>query len=111
MRFSRQRNGVGCGDQSNAGDRFVLGQIVQVLRGTCAGEYAIIIRKDNSRTLWLVNKDRFTIDHPKQKNVKHVQPTNWIAEDILEILQKNGRLTDAMLRYALNQYLLQRKGE
>ena len=38
--------------------------------------------------------------------MKHIQPTKCIAEEVADALEKTGRVPNAKLRYALNQYLL-----
>jgi large subunit ribosomal protein L14e len=91
--------------------RLQIGQIVQVLQGRDAGEYAIVIGFEKPRFVWLADGDKRKFDRPKKKNVKHIQPTNQIAEDVVKMINETGRVTNAMLRYALNQYLLQQKGE
>lgn len=91
-------------------DRFQPGQIVRVLRGSPVGEYAIVVRIDEPPYLWLADKEKYSVDHPKRKNRKHVQPTNYIDREIAQLLRE-GRLTDAKLRHALKLFLLQRKGE
>lgn len=111
MRFSQQRKGIGCGFNPMACDRFHLGQVVRVLRGSNAGDFAIVVRLEEPSYLWLADRRKFSVDRPKRKNRKHVQPTNYVVEEISQILRENGRLTDAKIRYALNQYLSQWKGE
>ncbi|MFC4075390.1 RNA-binding protein [Salinithrix halophila] len=98
----------------DAGKRLRPGQIVQVLRGREAGRYAIVIRFEEPHFVWLVDGDKRKYGQSKKKNVKHIQPTNHIAREVADSLAKEGRVTNAKLRYALNQYLLrigEEKGE
>ncbi|RAL23278.1 KOW domain-containing RNA-binding protein [Thermoflavimicrobium daqui] len=88
-----------------------LGQIVQVLRGRIAGSYAIVIDFEEPHFVWLADGDQRKADRPKKKNVKHIQPTRIVVEEIARVLKDVGRVPDAMLRYALNQYLLQQNSE
>lgn len=86
-----------------------LGQIVKVQRGREAGKYAIVIDNKEPDMVWLANGRDRTVHRPKKKNVKHIQPTRHVDKGLESQLQTRGSLTDAQLRYALNQYLLSRK--
>lgn len=83
-----------------------LGQIVRILRGREAGKFAIVIGVEKPRFVWLADGSTRRADRPKKKNVKHIQPTKCIAEEVADALEKTGRVPNAKLRYALNQYLL-----
>ncbi|PTX58203.1 hypothetical protein C8P63_11877 [Melghirimyces profundicolus] len=90
------------------------GQVVRVLRGREAGRYAIVIDVVEPHFVLLVDGDKRKVGHAKKKNVKHIQPTNYIAREVAESLKEDGRVSNAKIRYALNQYLLQqerKKGE
>jgi len=79
-----------------------LGQIVRILRGREAGNFAIVIGVEKPRFVWLADGCTRKADKPKKKNVKHVQPTNCIAEEVVEALEKNRsrsqRQTEARLK-------------
>ncbi len=103
-------------DVTTADNRPNLGQIVQVLRGREARNFAIVIGFEEPHFVWIADGNQRKVDRPKKKNVKHVQPTNVVVEEIARVLNETGRVPDAMLRYALNQYLLkhniaEQKGE
>ena len=49
-----------------------LGQIVRILRGREAGNFAIVIGVENPRFVWLADGSARKADRPKKKNVKHV---------------------------------------
>ncbi|MFC7442639.1 RNA-binding protein [Laceyella putida] len=89
------------------------GQIVRILRGRDAGQFAVVISFEEPHFVFLADGDQRKFDHPKKKNVKHIQLTKHVSEDVAEALSHHGRVTNAKLRYALNQYLLQseQKGE
>ncbi|MRG28597.1 KOW domain-containing RNA-binding protein [Laceyella tengchongensis] len=89
------------------------GQIVRVLRGRDAGQFAVVISFEEPHFVFLADGDQRKFDHPKKKNVKHIQLINYVSEDVAEALRQHGRVTNAKLRYALNQYLLlcEQKGE
>lgn len=102
-------------DVTDAESRPRLGQIVRVLRGREAGTYAIIVGVEEPRFVLLADGDKRKFDRPKKKNIRHIQPTHYIAQEVADALAETGRVTNAKLRYALNQYLLhhgeEQKGE
>jgi large subunit ribosomal protein L14e len=101
-------------DVTDAERRPQPGQIVRVLRGREAGRYAIVISVEEPHFVHLADGDKRKFGRSKRKNVKHIQPTKHIAREVAEDLERDGRVTNAKLRYALNQYLLKqesKKGE
>jgi ribosomal protein L14E/L6E/L27E len=94
-------------DVTGVDSRIRVGQIVRVIRGREIGAHAIVIGLDEPHYVWLADGDHRKFDSPKRKNRKHIQPTNQVAEDVVNNLLNTGRVTNAKLRYALNQYLLQ----
>ncbi|SDW91237.1 hypothetical protein SAMN05444487_107181 [Marininema mesophilum] len=93
-------------DVTEAEHRPLPGQIVRVTRGREAGSYAVVIRFDEPHFVWLVDGDKRKFGQAKKKNVKHIQLTNHIDREVAESIQADGRVSNAKLRYALNQYLL-----
>ncbi|PTM54662.1 KOW domain-containing RNA-binding protein [Desmospora activa] len=101
-------------DVIDAERRPSIGQIVQVKKGREAGRYAIVIGWEEPHFVLLVDGDKRKFSQSKRKNVKHIQPTKHIAREVEESMTKDGRVSNAKLRHALNQYLLhigERKGE
>lgn len=103
-------------DVTGAEERFGQGQIVHILRGREAGNVAIVIGVSDPGFVLLADGDKRKFDRPKKKNIKHVQPTNHVADEVARSLAETGRVTNAKLRYALNQYRQkqnqsERKGE
>ncbi|SEN61287.1 KOW domain-containing RNA-binding protein [Lihuaxuella thermophila] len=94
-------------DVTDVDSRPRLGQIVRILRGRDAGKYAIVIGLEEPHFVWLADGDQRKFDRPKKKNVKHIQMTNVISEEVADVVENFGRVNNAKLRYALNQYLLQ----
>ncbi len=80
-----------------------LGQIVKILRGRDAGQYAIIINIVDQRFVKIADGDKRKFDQPKMKNVIHLQPIEEISSEIVTSLQESGRVTNGKLRYALNK--------
>lgn len=85
-----------------------------MLRGREAGRYAVVIGVVEPHFVLLVDGDKRKVGQAKKKNIKHIQLTHYIAREVAESLEKDGRVDDAKIRCALNQYLLRqerRKGE
>jgi len=80
-----------------------LGQIVQIRNGRYAGSFAIIVDIQGG-FVWLADGKRRKFDHPKKKNIKHIQPTKVVAKEVADALNETGSVEDAVLRHALNQY-------
>jgi ribosomal protein L14E/L6E/L27E len=85
------------------------GQIVRILRGRDAGNFAIVVGCQEPYFVLLADGDRRKMECPKKKNVKHIQVTNTINQEIAADLKKYRRVDNAKLRYALNQYLLKQE--
>lgn len=94
---------------NEAASRIRLGQIVRILSGRETGKYAVVVRLDGG-AVWLANGRSRKFNHPKRKNLRHIQLTNNVAKDVAETITLTGNVDDAKLVFALNQYLLG-KGE
>jgi ribosomal protein L14E/L6E/L27E len=83
------------------------------LRGRDAGNFAVVVGFEEPHFVLLADGNKRKIDRPKKKNLKHIQVTNTIDQEIADSIKSHGRVNNARLRYALNQYLLQheQKGE
>jgi len=81
-----------------------LGQIVQILRGRDLGKYAIVIGLVDQRFALIADGDKRKFDHPKKKNLLHLQLQNEISDVVVNSLKETGRVTNGKLRYALAKY-------
>ncbi|MFD2657863.1 MULTISPECIES: KOW domain-containing RNA-binding protein [Gracilibacillus] len=82
-----------------------LGQVVQILQGREAGQFAIVIGKVDSRFVLLADGDKRKYDRPKKKNVHHVAYTSFISPEVQRSLLETGRVTNGKLRYAINKFV------
>jgi large subunit ribosomal protein L14e len=71
----------------------MLGRIVYSKSGRDKGKMFVIIGIVDENFVLLADGDLRKIENPKLKNIKHVQMTNMIAEDILSMINK-GVLPD-----------------
>jgi large subunit ribosomal protein L14e len=81
-----------------------IGQVVRILRGRDFGQYAIIIGFPDERFALIADGDKRKFDHPKKKNLLHLEPQNEISELVAESLQETGRVTNGKLRHVLAKY-------
>jgi ribosomal protein L14E/L6E/L27E len=94
-----------------------LGQLVRILRGREQGQYAIVVRLEDSRFVWIADGDKRKFDQPKKKNLLHLHLLQHISSEVADSLQETGRVTNGKLRFALNKFVesqqfdAQQKGE
>jgi large subunit ribosomal protein L14e len=81
-----------------------IGRIVEVIRGRDKGLYAVVIGHEGDRFVYIADGDKRKVDRPKKKNALHVKRTGEIAQEIVEALAKDGKVTNARLRYVIRQY-------
>ncbi len=82
-----------------------LGQVVQILQGREAGQFAIVIEKLDSRFVLLADGDKRKYDRPKKKNVNHITCEDFISPEVQKSLLETGRVTNGKLRYAINKFV------
>lgn len=92
---------------------FKIGEVVEVLMGREKGKYMVVLGL-NQRFVSLVDGDKRKFDKPKKKNLRHIRSTGYISEQVNESLAANGRVSNAKLRYVLQDYIsnhLNREGQ
>jgi large subunit ribosomal protein L14e len=82
-----------------------LGQVVQILQGREAGQYAIVIEKLDSRFVLLADGEKRKYDRPKKKNVNHIVCMDFISPEVQKSLLETGRVTNGKLRYAITKFV------
>jgi large subunit ribosomal protein L14e len=100
----------------NSGNHPQLGQIVRIVRGKDSGKFAVIISVEDQRFVWIADGDKRKFDHPKKKNLNHLELLQTISSEVVESLQDSGRVTNGKLRFVLFKYVdqqseAQEKGE
>jgi ribosomal protein L14E/L6E/L27E len=81
-----------------------VGHIVKILRGRDFGKFAIIIGLVDQRFALIADGDKRKFDHPKKKNLLHLELQNEISDVVVNSLLETGRVTNGKLRYALAKY-------
>jgi len=87
-----------------------LGEIVESMTGRDKGKYSVILGFDGDRLI-LADGDRRKYDKPKRKNARHIRYTGFVAQEVLKAIEETGRVTNAKLRYVLQNYLSNHKDE
>lgn len=82
----------------------VIGQIVKILRGRESGQYAVVIGMADERFALIADGDRRKFDHPKKKNLLHLELQNEISDVVAASLVETGRVTNGKLRHAIAKY-------
>ena len=82
-----------------------IGQIVQILQGREAGQYAIVINIVDDRFVLLADGEKRKYDRPKKKNLNHVKAINFISPEVQNSLLETGRVTNGKLRFAISKFV------
>ncbi|CQR48501.1 50S ribosomal protein L14e [Paraliobacillus sp. PM-2] len=82
-----------------------IGQVVQILQGREAGQYAIVIGIVDDRFALLADGEKRKYDRPKKKNLNHVMPMNFISPEVQNSLLETGRVTNGKLRFAISKFV------
>jgi ribosomal protein L14E/L6E/L27E len=85
------------------------GQIVKSLAGRDQGTLYLIIGFEGNRAL-SANGRNHTVQKPKKKNLKHLQPYRCVVPEIKERIQQ-GNLSDNAVRNTLNMIISAERGQ
>lgn len=81
----------------------MIGKLAISKSGHDKGQLYVIVGEDE-RNLYLADGVLKTIDHPKKKNKKHVQPILRIPAEVEAILSSEKELKDLEMKRALKCY-------
>jgi ribosomal protein L14E/L6E/L27E len=89
---------------------FAIGQVVISKAGRDNGDVFIIynIRGDY---LYLVDGDARTLEKPKKKKIRHIQPVKYIDYALQEAITNQKYLKDADFRSALKKFKMRREND
>lgn len=82
-----------------------IGQVVISKAGRDKGKPFLIIEIVNENYVMAVDGDLRKVENPKMKNVKHLQFTNIIAEDVVELLSKGILPENHIIRKSLKNLI------
>lgn len=78
-----------------------LGQIVHSRAGRDKGRYFIVVGLIDDNYVLVADGDLRKIQSPKKKKIKHLVFHDKYAENIVELLKNNQRITDSDLKKTL----------
>ncbi|UOQ44596.1 KOW domain-containing RNA-binding protein [Halobacillus salinarum] len=81
-----------------------IGQVVRIVQGREAGQYAVVIDVLDGRFVLLADGDKRKYDRPKKKNLQHIELMDFISPEVQNSLLETGRVTNGKLRFAVSKY-------
>ena len=88
----------------------MIGKLAISKSGHDKGQLYVVVGEDE-RNLYLVDGVLKTVDHPKKKNRKHIQPILRIPAEVEAILGSEKELKDLEIKRALKCYKKQEENE
>lgn len=82
-----------------------LGQIAKVKRGSEFNKFVVIIHIIDSKFVIVADGQSRKFNHPKKKNILHLQLQDSISQVVLASLEQTGRVTNGKLRFALANFI------
>lgn len=82
-----------------------IGEIVEIVTGRDKGNLAIVLGIIDERFILLADGDKRKFDNPKRKNIRHIKTTGFISKEIINTLEENSRVSNAKLRYVLQDFI------
>ncbi len=82
---------------------FQIGQMVYSKDGHDKGEMMLVHSLEGS-FVYVVDGKRRTLDKPKKKNPKHLQPTHYVDAEVAKCLVEKEYLLDATIRKTIKMY-------
>ncbi|MDK2823757.1 MAG: hypothetical protein PWQ67_1679 [Clostridia bacterium] len=82
------------------------GQLVKSRAGRDKDTFYLVFDWDHE-FVYVVNGDSRRIQNPKKKNIKHLWYTDKVAENIKEKLETGSKVTNADIRKALGNLLVE----
>ncbi len=89
---------------------FRLGELVISTRGRDNGRYYLIVEIEDKRHVKLSDGDKKKIEYPKRKNIKHLQTTGYIVEEIGLRLSEGKRIRNEDLKKIIKDYQKDEEG-
>lgn len=82
-----------------------VGQVVKILKGRDADQYAIVVSIEDSKFVSIADGNKRKFDQAKKKNLVHLEPQPFISSEVVNSLQESGRVTNGKLRFAVAKFL------
>ncbi|SFB34300.1 hypothetical protein SAMN04488072_11755 [Lentibacillus halodurans] len=82
-----------------------IGQVVRILQGREAGQYAVVLKLIDNRYVLLADGEKRKYDRPKKKNLHHIEVMDYISPEVQNSLLETGRVTNGKLRFAVTKFM------
>ncbi|MCA0972634.1 KOW domain-containing RNA-binding protein [Halobacillus litoralis] len=82
-----------------------IGQVVRIVQGREAGQYAVVIDVLDGRFVLLADGEKRKYDRPKKKNMQHIELMDFVSPEVQNSLLETGRVTNGKLRFAVSKYV------
>ncbi|MFD2627703.1 KOW motif-containing protein [Oceanobacillus kapialis] len=83
----------------------LIGQVVRIMQGREAGQYAVVIKILEDRYVLLADGEKRKYDRPKKKNLHHIEVMDYISPEVQKSLLETGRVTNGKLRFAIAKFI------
>ncbi|WP_099156775.1 MULTISPECIES: KOW domain-containing RNA-binding protein [Virgibacillus] len=83
----------------------LIGQVVRIMQGREAGQYAVVIKMIDDRYVLLADGEKRKYDRPKKKNLHHIEIMDYISPEVQNSLLETGRVTNGKLRFAIAKFV------
>ncbi|AUJ24376.1 hypothetical protein CAI16_15755 [Virgibacillus dokdonensis] len=82
-----------------------IGQVVRIMQGREAGQYAVVIKSVDDKYVLLADGEKRKYDRPKKKNLHHIELMDYISPEVQNSLLETGRVTNGKLRFAIAKFI------
>lgn len=82
-----------------------IGQVVRIMQGREAGQYAVVLNLVDDRFVLLADGEKRKYDRPKRKNLHHIEIMDYISPEVQNSLLETGRVTNGKLRFAIAKFI------
>ncbi len=82
-----------------------VGQLVKILKGKDAGEYAVVIAVVDGKFVQIADGAKRKFHAPKKKNILHLELCPSVSSEVVNSLKENGRVTNGKLRFAVIDFV------
>ncbi len=83
----------------------LIGQVVRIMQGREAGQYALVIKIIDEKYVLLADGEKRKYDRPKKKNLHHIERMDYISPEVQNSLLETGRVTNGKLRFAIAKFV------
>ncbi len=82
-----------------------IGQLVRILQGRDAGQFAIVLKVLDERFVFIADGDKRKFDRPKKKNINHLEFFDYVSPEVQNSISETGRVTNGKLRFAVSKFV------